>query len=1054
MSRSSSVLRQISAPAVVVGGLATALTLTAFADPSARADPGDPRDKAHLASHVDVTELRVLDWALWNVSLHYVDPSRINPDAMTLAGLEALEAAIPEVLVEPVDGGKRVRVRVGTEDREFDAQTSALWTVGPHVREVFRFVVKAAELDETEQREVEYAIVEGVLSTLDPHTNLLRPTEFDDMKTSTKGSFGGLGIEVGMRDGRITVVRVLDGNPAAKAGIVAGDRIVQIEDQSAVTMPINDAVGLLRGAPGTAVTLWIERDGLAKPKKYVVTRDVITLESAVGYVLPGIGADGQPGEIGLVQIPRNFSQTTAKETRAALDEFRKRGVKGVVIDMRENPGGLLNAAVDVANAFLSEGTIVATVGASSPRDESRADARYDYPDVPVVVLVDQGSASATEIVAGALRNLDRAVILGRRTFGKGSVQVLNDRRVGDKELALKLTIAQYLTPGDVSIQSVGVSPDIETIPVWVSDENVYYYNDERFDLVREESLAAHLQHGTAKPQPVTAGPLYYLSQGSLADRDAAEDELLGLAKSDDPKVTELLRDPEIRMARDLALWAPSSNRREILARIDEFVSTQEAIESLRIERALAARKIDWKAGPPPAEGKSAQLRVEVKTDKRGDVIKGGESAKLTMTVTNEGDTPAYRVRAISDSDYAYFHERELIFGRIEPGETKSATLTLTVGAHELSRTDRMSWQVFEQYGAPQSPASLTSIDISGQGLPRPSFDLGWILVDDPKRGRDIVGNGDGVAQVGERVRLQMTVRNSGAGPALDAFVSLRNFAGDAVFFDDGRLKLGKLGVGEVASGELTLEIRKLPKDGKAAVQINVVDSSIGESLSEKALIPMSEQPLLVVPAKGWIKTTAETLVRASPLADAPIIARAAPDTVLASEAKVGAWTRVTLPDGKGAFIDDTATRPADGKASGKTTGVTSVLAISPPRVNVVGAAGSTDAERIHLSGVAEDTDGVRDVFITVVNPSRDLFMRRNKVFYQAAQDPTSGKLEFSADVPLEPGNNLVEVHARQNEDVIAVHRLWILRTSGLEEARSAARKSKSNGKLSVDTLGR
>jgi carboxyl-terminal processing protease len=275
-----------------------------------------------------------------------------------------------------------------------------------------------------------------------------------------------------------------------------------------------------------------------------------------------------------------------------------------------------------------------------------------------------------------------------------------------------------------------------------------------------------------------------------------------------------------------------------------------------------------------------------------------------------------------------------------------------------------------------------------------------------------------------------------------------------VFFDDGRLKLGKLGVGEVASGELTLEIRKLPKDGKAAVQINVVDSSIGESLSEKALIPMSEQPLLVVPAKGWIKTTAETLVRASPLADAPIIARAAPDTVLASEAKVGAWTRVTLPDGKGAFIDDTATRPADGKASGKTTGVTSVLAISPPRVNVVGAAGSTDAERIHLSGVAEDTDGVRDVFITVVNPSRDLFMRRNKVFYQAAQDPTSGKLEFSADVPLEPGNNLVEVHARQNEDVIAVHRLWILRTSGLEEARSAARKSKSNGKLSVDTLGR
>jgi carboxyl-terminal processing protease len=370
----------------------------------------------------------------------------------------------------------------------------------------------------------------------------------------------------------------------------------------------------------------------------------------------------------------------------------------------------------------------------------------------------------------------------------------------------------------------------------------------------------------------------------------------------------------------------------------------------------------------------------------------------------------------------------------------------------------MAWQIFEQHGAKHSPASLTSIDIAGQGLPRPSFDLGWILVDDPKRGRDIVGNGDGIAQVGERVRLQMTVRNSGAGAALDAFVSLRNFAGDAVFFDDGRLKLGKLGVGEIAGGELTLEIRKLPKDGKATVQINVVDSSIGESLSEKAVIPVSEEPLLVVPAKGWVTANAPTTLHASPMRDAPIVARAETGAVLASEAKIGSWTRVTLPDGKGAFIESSAVRSADGKGPGpgaakSSAGITTVLAVSPPRVTVLGASGSTDAERIHLSGAAEDADGVRDMFITVVNPSRDLFMRRNKVFYQASPDPSAGRLEFSADVPLQPGNNLVEIHARQNEDVVAVHRMRVLRTSGLDEARSAARKSKSNGKLSVDTLG-
>src|SRR5690606_24962229 len=149
--------------------------------------------------------------------------------------------------------------------------------------------------------------------------------------------------------------------------------------------------------------------------------------------------------------------------------FEKQKVEGVILDLRGNPGGLLNAAVDVADAFLSSGTIVATVGVASPRKESRADDRCDFPQPPLVVLVDQGSASASEIVAGALRNQSRAVLLGRRSFGKGSVQELRDRKVADKELALKLTVAQYLTPGDVSIQSVGVAPDVETIPVWVSD---------------------------------------------------------------------------------------------------------------------------------------------------------------------------------------------------------------------------------------------------------------------------------------------------------------------------------------------------------------------------------------------------------------------------------------------------------------------------------------------------------------------------------------------------------------------------------------------------------
>src|SRR5690606_11311930 len=233
-----------------------------------------PREHSRLTQDDDPSDLRVLDWTLWNVSKYYVEPVRVDPAAMTMAGLEALEAAIPEVLVESVGRGK-VKVRVGTTEREFAADANALWAVGPQIREVFTFVNDHAQLSTDEQREAEYAIVEGVLSTLDPHTNLLRPAAFEDMRTNTSGHFGGLGIEVGIREGEITVIRVLPGNPAAKVGMQAGDRIVQIDDESTVTMTLNEAVGLMRGPEGSKIAVYVRREGLEKPKKFVIERALI-----------------------------------------------------------------------------------------------------------------------------------------------------------------------------------------------------------------------------------------------------------------------------------------------------------------------------------------------------------------------------------------------------------------------------------------------------------------------------------------------------------------------------------------------------------------------------------------------------------------------------------------------------------------------------------------------------------------------------------------------------------------------------------------------------------
>ncbi len=1065
-----------SAPIIVVGSLLAALGLTALGDTHAQAQRTDPRKHARLVPDHDATELRVLDWTLWNVSKYYVEPDRINPQAMTLAALEALEQDIPEVLVEPSKDGRKVRVRVGTAEREFEiGEVEALWAVGPHVREVFRFINKNTTLDEKAQREAEYAIVAGVLSTLDPHTNLLRPEDFEDMQASTKGSFGGLGIEVGMRDGSITVIRVIEDNPASKVDMRPGDRIAQIDAESTATMTLNDAVDRLRGPAGTTVTVYVMRDGLSKPKALEITRATIQLDSVIGDVLVDTDEAGKTRKVGLVQIPRNFSQHTGQELRDKLSEFQREGVQGVVLDLRGNPGGLLNAAVEVADAFLSSGTIVATVGVASPRKESRADDRYDFPDLPLVVLIDQGSASASEIVAGALRNQGRAVLLGRRSFGKGSVQELRDRKVADKELALKLTVAQYLTPGDVSIQSVGVAPDLETIPVWVSDEHVAYFGRERFDLLREESLSDHLESDKAEALRRSPFTLHFLDQGSLdpdappkgsskkkgadeAEQEARLERMSQVAPAReadktgtvDERTAILLEDPEVRMARDFVVWAPSTNREELLGRMDEFVKQQQEVEQRRIAASFGVRNIDWSPGPKPTAG-AAKLHMAIACDKPRNTIKGGEEGTVTVTVTNRGDATAYQVRAITDSDYRYFDERELVFGRIDPGASKTFTVKLAVGENELSRTDRIDLHLFEQHGAKLAAGSQASIDISAEGLPRPHFAFGYQVLDLPTKGTAIDGNGDGVWQVGERVVLRVHVSNKGDGPALDTWVNLRNLSDEAVFIHTGRERIKKLDVGESRVIDLDAELRSAPPGNQARVQLSVSDTKVGEALAERLLFPVIDSAAPIADERRTVVTRDVVDLYASPLQPDRRVGWAAAGEHFRATGVSGEWERLDLGDGAFAFAKRAELDEDKGKlkAAGR---YEPVLEVSPPFINLADAATQTEAGELELSGSITDETRVQDMYITVANPSRDLFAKREKVFYEASPDPTSGKLDFTAQVPLTPGNNLIEVYAREGDQVIATRRMWVLRTSGLAEARAKEGAFASNGKLSVDTL--
>ncbi len=359
--------------------------------------------------------------------------------------------------------------------------------------------------------------IRGMLSGLDPHSAYLDEDEFNELRVGTSGEFGGLGVEVGMENGFVKVVSPIDDTPAQRAGIQAGDPIIRIGEQAVKGLTLDEAVKLMRGKPGTKVELQIVREGREAPFKVVVERAIIKTVSVKSRML-------EPG-FAYVRLSQ-FQARTSDDLQKAVARLKKTAggaLKGLVLDLRNNPGGVLQAAVGVADAFLESGTIVYTEGRiqdSQLRFEAAPDDIIGR--VPMVVLVNGGSASASEIVAGALQDHRRAVIMGQRTFGKGSVQTIVP--VNEKT-AIKLTTARYFTPNGRSIQAEGIVPDIALQPLEVQE------GKKREPLLRESQLAHHLDNPNGNAKPATdAEKDSGKKQKPLAERDYPLSEALNLLK--------------------------------------------------------------------------------------------------------------------------------------------------------------------------------------------------------------------------------------------------------------------------------------------------------------------------------------------------------------------------------------------------------------------------------------------------------------------------------------------------------------------------------------------
>ncbi len=951
----------------------------------------------------DLSRVRVLKTVIKKANEEYVEPARIIQKKMLLAGLDAIQRTVAPVLVHYHNGDSELVVQVNDGKKKFGVDdVDSPWALTWRFQKIFGFLQKNLRDEEVKLRDVEYAAVNGMLRTLDPHSVLLSPEEYAEMQLNTQGSFGGLGIVISIRDGQLTVIRPIPDTPASNAGLKAGDRIVKINDESTMNMPLEEAVQRLRGDPGTSVTVWIVREGQrgwTKPRRFDVVRAVIHIESVESRML----SDG----VGLIRV-KSFQSNTCEDMNEALAELRGQGIRGLVLDLRDNPGGLLQQAVCAADIFLTSGTIV-TTSSNDPNKRDRKLARRDgtEPDYPMVVLSNGGSASASEIVAGALQSHGRALVVGQKTFGKGSVQVLyDDKRDG---WALKLTVAQYLTPGDVSIQGVGIVPDIAIDPMTVDRLDMDLEVNKGY--LRESDLSAHLTHDRARESIEPATVLrYYLPLETRQRLQQAEPEELEQNEREDEFLT--------RFSRDLLARAKRAGRRDMLQDAGPVIEQTRADEMKLAVKELRKLGVDWSLGED--QGPS-EVQVRVSTSQPDNVARAGDSLQLTVEVKNVGRAPLYQLRAVTKSDYRLFSDRELVFGKLDPGRSRKWSATLGLCRTEEKkrscllprsmpdRADGIRIEFDEAHGhAPPTAEVRTRVE----ALPQPQFAYLLQLAD------NIRGNGDGRLQRGESATLYLIVKNIGKGKAHETLATLRNLTGRGILLRDGRFQLGEIPPGEERTVAFTFEVLTDSESDEARLEVGIMDTELLQRAGEKLVFPIVAAPEKPPrPATGKVGVRAGAAVREQPAAGAQVVAKVQAATLdLPAEARYGGFTRIDLGEGRPGWV-------ADGdivaNAGGDRGQLRNHLGHSPPSLEIdQGDALVTRKSSIRIGGRAIDNSRVHDLY---------LFVDANKVFYQSnrgASDP--GTAVFDAEVPLHPGINYITIVARESDDIVS-RRTFVVR---------------------------
>ncbi len=968
----------------------------------------------------ELRELSLLNRSVGYIRSHYVEPSRVIPKNMLVGALTLVQQTIAEVLVvvERDDNGEPLAVQllVDRETLRIELQDiHDLYEMTWRLKDALIFMDTHLPSD-VPRGDVEYAAVNGMLDTLDPHSVLLEPRTYTQMQVGTSGRFGGLGIVISTRGGDLTIMTVLPGTPAYRGGLKNLDRIAQIGDESTINMTLNDAVNRLRGEVDTEVEIQVLRKGWDEPRAFTIMREIIVIDAVQHTSL----SDG----IGFVKI-KNFQQNTFRELNEALTELKDEGAltRGLVIDLRDDPGGLLDQAVQISDLFLNKGTIVTTVGGGARiREEKKATRRNTLARVPIAVLVNSGSASASEIVTGALKNNDRAVVLGEQTFGKGTVQVFYELEDPLHRIAgLKLTIAQYLTPGDESIQSIGIVPDVVMYPVILVPEALDLHVSPK-DLSGEKDPEDPLANEREKAGMNAHVLRYYDAEIEKNVREnAALDEGQVKPEVDEEEVkrgyNEIKIDYPIRFAKRFLLIAGDKSRKTMLERATGLLKEEEKEQEEHIHSRLTTEGIDWRSG----EGTSTLRATLAPIDEDGNAldrpIEAGEKLRLRASLTNTGTSPLHRVRALSESDYPRLDNREWIFGRLDPGETRFWDVIIRIPRNARSREVPVTIRCFSDEIDLKSSAELW---VKTRARTSPRFAMTWQLRDQQS------GNGDGLLQMNENVELVVTLHNVGAGAAHKIRAPLKNLSFEGAFLSSGTGQLEGLAPGE--SGSLVYAFRAQDKLSKGVVELelDIIETVLRSRTRFSIQVPvMGADGQILVPGTSKVRALKAVALHAGASSSSHIIASTPAESILETNARRGDWLRGVYGDNLGAWIHTTNTAPV---SSGEATQPVPLWSAVSPEIILEKDSRErlqTDARTFSLQGAIH--------FAASEPTRRDFYIYRNdeKIHFQSGPVETSEAIQipFALDIPLEDGVNTITLYARSGHDLYSQEQIIVYHRS-------------------------